>query len=166
MPHLTKHTDISSGIHSAAWLLLLALATFFVAACGDESAPPPVVGPPPITVESGFFDVITGPGFNGCDKPDVYDGNTYEIQINGTAFSMGDDWTGTWNPNTLLGSGSTEPISNTFKSCIITTWTSVNITFSSEDEFSGSILFRRRLRGDCENFTPCTSSWQIAGVRK
>ncbi len=165
MPHLTKHTDISSGIHSTAWLLLLALATLFVAACGDESAPPPVAPRRPITVESGFFDVIDTLIFDTCDSDLVYDG-TYEIQINGTDFSMGDAWTGTWDPTRLQGSGESEHAKVVLSRCTHTTWTTVNITFTSADEFSGSVVYRLKESGVCPGSSECVSSWRIKGVRK
>jgi hypothetical protein len=160
-------THRSSRIVSPIRLAILVLVASFLAGCGDESGPDPIQAPPtpPLEIESGTFTITSWENFNGCNKTTDYDG-TYQIQIDGSNFSMGDDWPGTWDPNTLEGTGESVHDQNTYKSCIVTTWTTVNIEFSSKNEFSGHITYRQRVAGTCENFGNCTSTWGISGVRQ
>ena len=138
----------------------------FAAGCGDESEPGKVAGPPPpppLVIESGSFDVTAWVLFNGCDSATVYDG-MYEIEIDGENFTMG-KWSGEWNARTVTGIGESPYERTVLRDCTITTWTTVTVSFRSEDEFLGSIVFRYRLLGTCETRTECLSSWGIAGVR-
>jgi hypothetical protein len=143
-------------------LLLAALLT----GCGGDDGPAQTTGPPPpppLQVSSGLFDVTANIIFDTCNSNMTYSG-TYEIQIDDLSFSMGDEWLGTWDPKTTMGVGESEHDRTTMRLCTVTTWTSVNVTFQSEDEFTGVITFRRRVDGECR--TPCVTTWGIAGVRQ
>ncbi|HEX5131830.1 MAG TPA: hypothetical protein VFX92_05010 [Candidatus Krumholzibacteria bacterium] len=144
----------------------LLLAAALLAGCGgsggdDVIVPPP--GPPAPAVVDGVFDVAAHIIFDTCDSDSVYDG-TYAFQIDDQTFTMGDTWSGTWNPKTASGYGESEHTGYTVRVCTVNRWTSLTLTFSSEDEFTGSITYHQRVEGDCQ--TPCVTTWAISGVRE
>ncbi len=143
-------------------LLLAALLT----GCGGDDGPAQTTGPPPLPplqVSNGLFDVTANIIFDTCNSTTTHNG-TYEIQIDDRSFSMGTKWVGAWDPKTTMGTGESERDRTTMRLCTVTTWTSVNVTFQSEDEFTGVITFRQRVDGACR--TPCVTTWGIAGVRQ
>jgi len=147
-------------------LLALALFVLPIGACGGEDSPAQVTGPdntPQLQVDGGTFDVTTRIIFDTCESTTAHDAS-YDIQIDDGDFTMGSDWIGTWDPKTVTGRCESEHIRNTYRYCTVTTWTEANISFSTKDEFSGTIMFRRRVSGDCN--TPCVTTWEITGVRQ
>jgi hypothetical protein len=157
---------MSLPVRSALARLVPLVLAALLAGCGNgdgaaETAGPPP--PPPLQVSSGFFDVTADTIFNGCDLATIYDG-TYEIQIDNLGFTMGDEWSGSWDPKAATGAGESAHDVSIIRFCTVTIWTSVRVTFQSEDEFTGVITFRQRVDGDCR--TACVSTWSIAGVRQ
>ena len=159
-----KHFPTSCDIVPPAWVVFVVL-TSFMTACGDESAPPKQITAPPqrITVDSGTFEVTERIAFNGCNSTKTFEG-TYDIQIDESAFSMG-NWSGDWSANTLNARGQSAQAQTTIRGCTITTWTEVDITFTSGDEFYGHITYRYRVAGSCACCKACQSTWTITGVR-
>ena len=137
-----------------------------VTACSSDDEPEQVTGPGnenQLKVASGTFEVTSNVIFTTCNNPPSFDGE-YDVQITDQDFTMGTDWVGSWNPNNSTALGESEHVRTVIRFCTITEWTEVNITFSSEDEFTGDVIYRRRVNGDCSS--PCTTTWGIAGVRK
>ncbi len=155
-----------AGTIPAAGLVIL--AAVFMGGCGDQSPPTRVAppSPPPLQIASGSFLVTAGPpsGVNLCTSNSVYDGKIYQIVIDGTSFSMGTEWTvlDWWDASRSQGHAESERVRIGVR-CVTSSWTAVTITFTSEDEFFGNIVQRRRTDG-CGS--PCTSNWQITGVRQ
>jgi hypothetical protein len=116
-------------------------------------------------VESGSFDVASEFAFNGCNSATTYDGR-YSIAITDSMFTMG-GWSGDWqaDPNQLKAHGETGRSSVETRGCTITTWTEVDLTFTSEDNFYGHVTYRKRVMGTCACCPQCTSTWSITGVR-
>jgi hypothetical protein len=148
--------------------LVLLLLGALVTGCGDEEGNP--LGnntPPPIEVTSGLFDVTSWIIFDTCNSTTVH-ADSYVVQIDTLTFSMGDDWVGAWYPKTVTGKGESEreltEIVTRNGICKVTKWTSVEIMFSSEDEFKGEIIYRRRVDLSC--VTPCLTTWRVEGVRR
>jgi uncharacterized lipoprotein NlpE involved in copper resistance len=155
-----KGVEVRKAIGTAMALVLV------LAGCGTSSSPVATKDTQTgntLEVPDGVFDVTANKGLDQCDSKVDYNGS-YLIQIDGSTFTMGDDWTGMWDENNSLGSGSSPHQSETFRQCTISTWTSVNITFSSANEFTGSITLNKRVTGDCD--TPCLSTWLISGTRR
>lgn len=152
---------------STALVLLAAVTAVLIAACGaeDTTGDRIIAPPPPPQVSSGLFNLAATLQFDGCNSTTVYD-SVYEIQITDSTFTMGADWSGQWSPSTLKATGESEHVKETVRFCTITTWSTLQITFTSEDEFFGTIVYRRRLLGDCGTRTPCQTSWTISGVRR
>jgi len=146
-------------------IALVLLAATLIPACGDDPAAPQETKnqPPPLEVTSGTFDVTSHVAFNTCNTAGDYDG-TYDIDIDGSDFTMGTAWAGSWDAKTVTGLGESEHTSETLRLCTVRRWTEVSITFSSEDEFSGRIIFRQRVNGECRE--PCQTTWLIEGVRQ
>lgn len=119
--------------------------------------------PPPL-VTSGTFDVTAKVSFDGCDRTAEWDG-TYDIDIDSTAFSMG-SFTGSWDAKRVKARGETPHDRTTIRNCLVTIWTEVNITFTSEDAFYGSIIYRYRVAGECGTRNPCATTWLIHGTRQ
>jgi hypothetical protein len=146
----------------------LALLIASTVACGGGGDTPDPVQPkddtPAFEVASGTFDVTATMEFNACEQSTVWDG-TYDVQIDSTSFSMG-NFTGSWSPNTLRATGETEHESHTTRSCTVTTWTAIYLTFTSENSFGGTVTYRLRLGGDCGDRATCASSWTIHGSRQ
>ncbi|MFQ5512364.1 MAG: hypothetical protein ACE5EO_11015 [Candidatus Krumholzibacteriia bacterium] len=158
----------STGVASATRAILLVLVTLSLTACGGDESPTQVTNPnPPLQVPSGSFDVVAAESFNGCNLPTDYNG-TYRIDINASGFAMGTDWTGSWSAdaNSLEANGESDHVQTVVRSCTMTDWTTVNLTFTSADEFFGSIVYRHRTAGACTAQTPCQSSWTITGTRQ
>jgi hypothetical protein len=146
--------------------LLVALLCLAVS-CGDDAGPTQVTngGPPPIIVESGTFEVTSWSIYDGCALSSTLE-ETYDIQIDSTSFTMGDDWFGEWDEKRLQANAESEHVKQIQRLCTITTWTTVHITFTSEDEFSGDAIFRHRISGTCENETNCQTTWRMTGIRQ
>lgn len=153
-------------------LFVLAIAAIAFLGCGgdeDESSPTAPVAPA-FVVGSGTFDVTNVHIVGNC-APTVVHPDTFDITINGTDFSvdpmMKRSTSGTWDAKKLTGNGewgrSVTIIRNV---CTVTSYWSVSIKFSSEDEFRGHISFRRRLSANCDAQTECTATWTVHGVRR
>ena len=162
MPPSCKQRRRFAGALPAAGFVVLAV---LLGGCGDSSEPARITAPPPppLQIANGSFMVTAGdPEFDGCNSTLGFD-KTYEIVIDGTDFSMGPDWTGDWDASRSQGRAESDRVRIGVR-CVTTNWTTVNITFTSEDEFFGSIVERLRVDGDCA--TQCSSSWLISGVRQ
>lgn len=147
-------------------IIALLLGTALIASCGGENAPEQTTGPgnqQSLQVSSGMFDVTSRIVFDTCTSTASQDGE-YEITIDGADFSMGDSWIGSWNASVATGAGESEHDRFTHRGCTVTEWTEVSVEFTSEDEFKGEVVFRRRVIGSCN--TPCVTTWLIEGVRK
>jgi hypothetical protein len=145
----------------------LALLLVSLLGCGGGGSSDPVTPPPKSTlkVASGTFDVTATMTTNGCAVSTVWDG-PYEVQINSTSFSMG-PWTGKWNPDTVSAVASSEKDQTTTRSCVVTRYSSIYITFYSEDTFSGSVAYRTGYGSGCSaDRKPCTTSWVVRGTRQ
>jgi len=144
-------------------VLLLAL----LLGCGGGSSDP-VAPPPPkstLKIAGGTFDVTATLTTNGCAMSTLWDG-PYEVEIDSTSFSMG-SWTGKWNPDTVSASANSQKDVTTTRSCVATRYSSIYITFYSEDTFSGSVVYRVRYGSGCSaDRTPCTTSWMVRGTRQ
>ena len=147
---------------------VLCLGLGLLSGCGGESAgdqvtnPPP---PPPLSVPDGTFDVASTVVFNTCATAAAYD-EPLDIQIDESSFSAGTEWVGTWDAKKAEGFGESEHVQSTLRSCTITTWTTIHVKFSSEDEFDGEIVFITRLSGSCGQRSPCLTTWHIKGSRQ
>jgi hypothetical protein len=75
-------------------------------------------------------------------------------------------WTGTWDASKLYAVGESAHDKTLVRYCTVSRYTTVYLTFESEDEFSGSVVYRLRLAGDCNDRSTCTSSWGIKGTRR
>ena len=115
-------------------------------------------------VTSGTFTMTARISFDGCDRQTVWDGE-YDITINGDAFSMG-PFGGTWDASRAKGLGETPHEQFVSRSCTVTTWTAIDITFTTEDAFYGNIIYRYRVGGECGDRKPCATSWLVSGSRK
>lgn len=113
-------------------------------------------------VSSGQFDVTSFIIFDTCNETDLYD-QTFDITIDSLSFTMGNEWTGTWDPKAAEGSAESERVITVFRVCTIAEWTRVRVTFSTEDEFTGEIIFRKDVNGDCSE--RCVTTWRITGTR-
>jgi hypothetical protein len=118
-----------------------------------------------MVVPDGTFTVAASQIINQCSRPNEYNAD-FDITLAGTEFSMGDDWTGNWDAIKGKASGESPRDVQTYRDCTVRIWTEVDITFSSADEFSGSVIYRRRVSdgGSCN--TDCLATWGITGVRK
>jgi hypothetical protein len=136
-----------------------------VVACGGGSDPvtPPVNQQPPMNVASGPFTVIATMSIDECARTDDWNGQ-YDIEIDGKAFTMG-PFTGTWDESAHLARGETAHATHTVRSCTISDWTTVYLTFTNKDSFYGSIVFRHRIAGECANLKVCSTTWTIVGKR-
>jgi len=132
---------------------------------GDEGGPSQVNAPEPIVVPDGTFTVTAQEIYKTCDQPNGYNSD-FEIGFDGSTFTMGDDWTGTWDAITGNARGRSEVDEVTQRDCTVKVWTTVNVTFESADDFVGNVTYTRRVNdgGQC-NF-PCNVTWGITGVRK
>ena len=76
-------------------------------------------------------------------------------------------WTGRWDATTdnARGQSKIERTRN-HRGCAITNWSTVDLTFTSADEFWGNISYRQRITEDGECGEPCNVTWGITGVRK
>jgi hypothetical protein len=149
-------------------LALLVVVSPLLTGCGDEEAErvTSVSGPtPPMTIDSGFFEVTGKIAHNGCELTKSYDA-TYWVRIDSSGFSMGPEWTWSWDADAAQASGESAHRIVDRKACRITSWSTVSITFTSEDEFSGYILYRDRAVGECPNDKSCQTSWTITGSRQ
>jgi hypothetical protein len=149
---------------------MLAICISGISGCGgDEVAAPEVTSPPPdetpLVIVGGSFDVQTTLGFDSCDLGTEFD-SVYVIVIDSVGFWMGADWAGTWDAETLSGRAESVHKIREYRFCTLTSWTTVDITFLSEDEFYGHIVHRRRAVGDCTTSTPCLTSWWVGGTRR
>lgn len=159
---------IPNVLQGRAAVLLLAVLLAGSFGCGGGGGGPTSGNeepPPALNVAGGTFDLTAEEMYNPCEMTVAYDG-AYDITIDGDIFAMGSDWTGSWNTNDASGSAQSAIESDTNqRGCTVNKWTSVHVTFSSEDEFSGTITYRRRVfNGECD--APCTSTWSIHGVRQ
>jgi len=120
-----------------------------------------------MVVENGTFTMSSQEIFSTCDEQlNVYNGD-FEITIEGQNFTMGDDWTGKWDADARTARGDSEiERSRNHRGCAISTWTTVDITFISPDEFTGNVYYRRRVTDDGECETPCNVTWGVDGLRK
>jgi len=155
-----------SGVSNRRWLVgasVLAVLTLLLASCGGEEGDPvaPNLDSAP-QVSSGQFDVTSAIIFDTCNETDLYN-DTFDVTVDSLLFEMGADWTGSWDPKTATGSAESVRDKRTMRFCTITEWTEVRVTFSSSDEFTGEIIFRRRVNGDCG--TPCVTTWRVTGTR-
>ena len=151
-------------------IVLVALMALVPAGCGggSDNVTDPPNPPKPLEVGSGNFNISTWVTFNGCELTKTFS-ETYWIQIDESGFSMG-DWSGSWTAesSSLTASGESEHKSVTLRDCTVTTWTTVSLDFTSEDAFTGHVIFRRRATGgscECATCTQCQSAWGISGVR-
>jgi hypothetical protein len=153
-------------------IVLVALMALVPAGCGGGGGSDNVTDPPnppkPLEVGSGDFNISTWVTFNGCELTKTFL-ESYSIQIDESGFSMG-DWSGSWTAesSSLTASGESEHESVTMRDCTVTTWTTVSLDFTSEDAFTGHVIFRRRAIGgscECATCTECQSAWGISGVR-
>lgn len=169
-PCSMKHT-LTADITRHFWFVLLVPLLAFTFGCGDESAtepqtttPPP---PSPMEVPSGSFAVTSGIIFDSCSSTTTYD-QTYNVQIDDTGFSMGNDWTGTWTstPTELKCNGESVHDREDIRDCSTTTFTTVELKFSSPDEFSGTIVFFKNAVGPCTTRENCRTTWRINGTRQ
>ena len=146
------------------YVLLLLVAAV---ACGGGGSDP--VEPDPVqttvpNVTSGVFEVTARQTFDECDQSTDWNG-TYNVELDSLSFSMG-TWVGKWTPTKAQAAGDGPMDQTTTRSCTVKRWSSVYITFSTPDKFSGTILYRLRLAGDCGTRTTCTTSWVITGTRQ
>ena len=154
------------GHSTRAWFAgtcLLTVLTFSLVSCGGEENGP--VAPNQTSapqVSSGQFDVASFIIFDTCNETDLYD-QTFDITIDSLSFTIGNEWTGTWDPETATGLAESERLATPGR-CTVTTWTVVRVTFSTTEEFTGEIIFRRRVDGDCG--VPCLTTWRITGTRQ
>jgi len=128
----------------------------------DSSSNTPPKDVPVVT--SGTFVVTATMSFDGCNQATVWDGE-YNIGIAGTDFVMS-PFNGSWDPLKAKALGETRHNQSTSRTCTVTTWTAVDITFTTEDTFYGNIIYRYRVAGDCGDRNPCATSWLISGTRK
>jgi len=116
-------------------------------------------------VTSGRFTMTATKWFDGCERLTDWNGE-YNISIDGTVFSM-PPFYGTWDASRAKGLGDTEHDQFVSRSCIVTTWSAIDITFTTEDAFHGSIIYRYRADGEyCGARNPCATTWLVSGVRK
>jgi hypothetical protein len=153
-------------------IALVVLLAWVPAGCGSDGGSDNVTDPPdppkPLEVASGDFNVTTWVTFNGCELTKTF-AETYSIQIDESGFSMG-DWTGSWTAasSSVKALGESEHESVAMRDCTVTSWTAVNLDFTSEDAFTGHVILRRRASGgscECATCTDCQSAWGISGVR-
>lgn len=146
--------------------LLLAI---LLAGCGSSGGGSPTSGndEPPVTlnVTSGTFDVTATRAYDQCGRSTDYNG-AYDVTIDGNTFAMGTEWEGSYNPSAASASAqSSINVVIDHRDCKVNDFTTVNVKFSSEDEFSGTITYRRRLlSGECD--TSCITTWTIHGTRQ
>lgn len=144
---------------------------FMLYGCGSDSPtatedPPPPK--PPLDVVGGEFDVSTWPIFDSCalvwgERDGTFDIAIDNDQLTITCRSTGEVWEGTWDANLDQGYAETPHEKRQIRYCTVTTWTRVIIDFSSEDDFTGSIAFRRRVNGECDD--PCLTTWGLDANR-
>jgi len=116
-------------------------------------------------VTSGRFTMTATKWFDGCDRLTDWSGE-YNISINESQFSM-PPFDGTWDASRAQGLGDSEHNQFVSRTCIITTWAAIDITFTTEDAFRGSIIYRYRADGEyCGDRIPCATTWLVSGVRK
>ena len=141
------------------------VAALLISCGGDETVPTQVKPPEPEVVPSGTFAITSVEIFETCDQPNIYNCDMV-ITVDGADFVMG-DWTGTWDATTdnARGQSKIERTRN-HRGCAITNWSTVDLTFTSADEFWGNISYRQRITEDGECGEPCNVTWGITGVRK
>jgi len=164
MPFYGRFTTLLSNRLSPVIISLFVLS--LVVACGgDDEGPAQVNGPEPMVVPDGTFVVTATEIYKSCDRPNTWNGD-FAIAIDAGDFTMGDDWSGTWDG--LAGRARGESIRDRqeYRDCIVTIWTAVNVTFASADEFSGNITYTRRVSDGGACNTPCNVTWGISGTRK
>jgi hypothetical protein len=161
-----------SALHTAArpaqtariFTLFTLFAILLATACGGEDASPTQVNTPePMVVPDGTFAVTATEIFKTCDQPNRYNGD-FEITFDGDSFTMGSDWEGTWDAMDALARGESVREEEQYRECKVSTWTAVEMTFTSPDECSGTIKYRRSVSGSCN--TNCTVTWGFDAVRK
>lgn len=160
----------ANGKRSAARVFRNTCASVLVcslAACNNggelPAGPEKTAPPPPIVVESGSFEITAVSGFNGCGSGTNFDG-IYDVVIDSLSCTLG-NWTGSWDPASVTADLESPHNVQNLRDCTVRAWTSVNITFSSENAFWGTIVYRKRVSGTCGCCTQCTSSWTITAVR-
>lgn len=143
------------------------LGASLMVGCGEDAASNQPTGPPPppMDVESGTFEVTSVVSFNGCDSGNDYN-RMYEVQFTDTSFVMG-NWKGEWTATAsrVDARGETAHSKTYTRDCTITRWSVIDITFKSNDEFSGHITYRYRVAGTCLCCEQCHSTWLVSGVR-
>ncbi|HET6348097.1 MAG TPA: hypothetical protein VFH88_03345 [Candidatus Krumholzibacteria bacterium] len=118
----------------------------------------------PLVVPSGTFDVTSELIVDHCDQNTDWNG-PYDVEIDGTSFSMG-PWTGTWTAANKLAVGESTKDKVTTRNCTATRWSTVYLTFYSADHFRGTIIYRLALGGDCGTRVGCSTSWTVVGDRQ
>jgi len=119
-----------------------------------------------MVVPDGTFAAVGPEIINRCSRPNDYI-TDFEIMIDGNSFTMGADWTGTWDAFKGHATGeSKHDVTTNPRGCTVRIWTEVDVTFSSADEFGGSVIYRRRVNDGGECNTDCVATWGISGVRK
>ena len=148
--------------------LLLSLLVAAAVACGSGSSGPaePVENKtPPLHIVSGTFDVTAWLTTNACERTTLWDG-AYDVVIDSLILSFG-SYTGSWNPEKYTAIAEGPKNVTVTRSCTATRWTTVYITFLSEDKFRGTILYRLRFGGQCsDDRVACSTSWNMVGVRR
>jgi hypothetical protein len=146
----------------------LALVATLMLGCSDENGGG-LAGPPnppmSLHVEDGEFEITATIVYNGCNSTTVFDG-TYNIAFSDSGFVMG-GWSGDWSAtaNSLEAHGESSQTQASTRDCVMTSWTTVDMTFTSNDAFYGNIIYRYRAVGICVCCTSCQSTWYITGTR-
>lgn len=145
-------------------LVAVAVALVSVAACGGEDPSPTQPTPPaPMVVPDGTFSLTATEVFKTCDRPNTYN-DDFEVTFTGDTFTMGTDWSGSWDAMEAVARGESVRDRVPYRECVVTTWTAVVVKFASPDSCSGTIKYRRDVNGSCN--TNCTVTWGFTGVRK
>ena len=147
--------------------ICLVLIATLVGGCGDESGNGlgPPTPPVSLQVEDGRFEITASIVYDGCSSTMVFDG-TYDIAFSDSGFVMG-GWSGDWsaNANSVETHGESSHSQATTRDCVMTSWTTVDMTFTSNDALYGTIIYRYRAVGVCACCTSCQTTWHITGVR-